>query len=181
MRTLVRGKYRHTGYAFVTFNKAAVAREVVRRLTKGGTDEQRLESVLVRTRHTGAVCSAPPPPMHSLCRGVILGPTWLFLLGGTRRSLSSSFPRLSPCISCRRPPVSSRYLKEVAAAQPLRLLVVFLDLAITPSGLAILSVIQPPLNVSHSPRSALLASQPPIPSTPTLTRSGRAHSRQTCA
>jgi len=46
MRTLVRGKYRHTGYAFVTFNKAAVAREVVRRLTKGGTDEQRLGSVL---------------------------------------------------------------------------------------------------------------------------------------
>jgi hypothetical protein len=68
MRTLVRGKYHHTGYAFVTFNKAAVAREVVRRLTKGGTDEQRLESVLVRTPRTGASC------LPLFCRRGGLGP-----------------------------------------------------------------------------------------------------------
>jgi len=32
--TLMRGKYRHTGHVFVTFNKASVAKEVIRRLSK---------------------------------------------------------------------------------------------------------------------------------------------------
>jgi len=32
--TLMRGTYRHTGHAFVTFNKASIAKEVIRRLSK---------------------------------------------------------------------------------------------------------------------------------------------------
>ncbi|EOD16068.1 hypothetical protein EMIHUDRAFT_459227 [Emiliania huxleyi CCMP1516] len=41
LRLLMRGKYQHTGHAFVTFNKASVTPELVRRLGKGGTDEHR--------------------------------------------------------------------------------------------------------------------------------------------
>jgi hypothetical protein len=42
LRLLMRGKYQHTGHAFVTFNKASVTPELVRRLGKGGTDEHRV-------------------------------------------------------------------------------------------------------------------------------------------
>ena len=54
MRSLMRGRYRHTGHAFVTFNKASVAREVLRKLSKGGTDELRFESILVRNAPLGS-------------------------------------------------------------------------------------------------------------------------------
>jgi len=58
MRSLMRGRYRHTGHAFVTFNKASVAREVLRKLSKGGTDELRFESILGEPVH---VKRAPEP------------------------------------------------------------------------------------------------------------------------
>jgi len=58
LRLLMRGKYQHTGHAFVTFNKASVTPELVRRLGKGGTDEHRVQQALGAKLH---VKRAPEP------------------------------------------------------------------------------------------------------------------------